>query len=77
MVAFGDSLTDGALSTPDTNSRWPDHLARRLMGSGRGGRVQPMGVLNEGIAGNRVVERSRGARAHSRRFDRDVLRRAA
>ena len=31
VVAFGDSITDGTLSTPDTNNRWPDHLARRLM----------------------------------------------
>ena len=31
VVAFGDSITDGSLSTPDTNNRWPDHLARRLM----------------------------------------------
>ena len=30
IVAFGDSITDGTNSTPDTNNRWPDHLARRL-----------------------------------------------
>ena len=30
VVTFGDSITDGALSTYDTNSRWPDVLARRL-----------------------------------------------
>ena len=24
IVAFGDSITDGARSTPDTNSRWPE-----------------------------------------------------
>ena len=30
VVAFGDSITDGARSTVDTNNRWPDHLARRL-----------------------------------------------
>src|ERR1700732_4385243 len=30
VVAFGDSLTDANLSTPDTNHRWPDELARRL-----------------------------------------------
>ena len=29
-MAFGDSITDGARSTPDMNSRWPDYLARRL-----------------------------------------------
>ena len=25
IVAFGDSITDGSRSTPDTNNRWPDH----------------------------------------------------
>src|SRR5207244_4182152 len=29
IVTFGDSITDGTSSTPDTNNRWPDHLARR------------------------------------------------
>jgi lysophospholipase L1-like esterase len=32
FVAFGDSITDGYNSTPDTNHRWPDHLTRRLAG---------------------------------------------
>ena len=30
IVTFGDSITDGALSTRDANHRWPDVLARRL-----------------------------------------------
>ena len=30
VVAFGDSITDGARSTSDTNRRWPDILAGRL-----------------------------------------------
>src|SRR6185436_2177320 len=64
VVAFGDSITDGTLSTPDTNNRWPDHLARRLMTTGRGAR--PMGVLNEGIAGNRVLSDVVGPRALAR-----------
>jgi lysophospholipase L1-like esterase len=50
IVAFGDSITDGARSTPDTNNRWPDHLARRLLAQGI-----KMGVLNAGIGGNRVL----------------------
>src|SRR6266850_3494587 len=50
IVAFGDSITDGAQSTPDTNNRWPDHLARRLQSQGI-----KMGVLNAGIGGNRVL----------------------
>ena len=35
VVTFGDSVTDGTRSTPDTNNRWPDHLARRLMAQPR------------------------------------------
>ena len=50
IVAFGDSITDGARSTADTNSRWPDHLARRLQSQGI-----KMAVLNAGIGGNRVL----------------------
>jgi lysophospholipase L1-like esterase len=50
IVAFGDSITDGAQSTADTNNRWPDHLARRLQAQGI-----KMGVLNAGIGGNRVL----------------------
>jgi lysophospholipase L1-like esterase len=50
IVAFGDSITDGARSTPDTNHRWPDQLAGRLLSQGI-----KMGVLNAGIGGNRVL----------------------
>jgi lysophospholipase L1-like esterase len=50
IVAFGDSITDGTRSTPDTNSRWPDQLARRLLGQGL-----KLGVLNAAIAGNRIL----------------------
>ena len=50
VVAFGDSITDGARSTADTNNRWPDHLAKRLLAQGI-----KMGVLNAGIGGNRVL----------------------
>jgi lysophospholipase L1-like esterase len=68
VVAFGDSITDGARSTADMNSRWPDHLARRL--TARGGR--PIGVLNAGISGNQVLGDGAGVSALAR-FDRDVL----
>ncbi len=74
IVALGDSITDGAFSTPDTNHRWPDFLADRLVTSG-----QPMlGVLNQGIGGNRVLNDAppeflfMGPSALSR-FDREVL----
>jgi lysophospholipase L1-like esterase len=52
LVTFGDSITDGTRSTPDTNNRWPDHLVRRMLS-------QPtplqLGLMNAGIAGNRVL----------------------
>jgi lysophospholipase L1-like esterase len=67
VVAFGDSITDGARSTVDANGRWPDHLARRLAASGR-----PVGVLNAGISGNRVLSDGAGVSALAR-FDKDVL----
>jgi lysophospholipase L1-like esterase len=52
VVTFGDSITDGTRSTPDTNSRWPDLLAKRL--TAQPGNAK-MAVLNAGIAGNRVL----------------------
>ncbi|MGH9255801.1 MAG: SGNH/GDSL hydrolase family protein [Vicinamibacterales bacterium] len=52
IVAFGDSITDGTRSTPDTNNRWPDHLARRMRSRTP---ALEMGILNAGIAGNRVL----------------------
>ena len=67
VAAIGDSLTDGSQSTPDTNSRWPDHLARALNQNGRA-----MGVLNLGIGGNRVLSDGNSPSALAR-FDRDVL----
>jgi len=57
IVTLGDSITDGTASTPDTNSRWPDFLARRLVQ--RPGRTPP-GVLNVGIGGNRVLSHNAG-----------------
>ena len=72
VVTFGDSITDGTLSTPNTNSRWPDHLARRLMAQSNTARTPMMGVLNEGIAGNRILNEFIGPSAQAR-FDRDVL----
>lgn len=39
IVAFGDSITDGAVTTSDANRRWPDLLAVRLQEAARGGNV--------------------------------------
>src|SRR5438093_6444945 len=69
IVALGDSLTDANISKLDANHRWPDELARRLVAR-RGGR--PLGVMNQGIGGNRILHDVRGDSAQ-RRFDRDVL----
>jgi lysophospholipase L1-like esterase len=71
-VMFGDSITDGALSTRDANARWPDLLAHRLHDNKA---TENLGVLNEGIGGNRVLHDGTGPRALDR-FDRDVLNQA-
>ncbi len=67
VVTFGDSITDGANSTPDANHRWPDVLAERLQKDGRTG----VAVLNEGISGARVLTDRMGVNALAR-FDDDV-----
>ncbi|MFH8337626.1 SGNH/GDSL hydrolase family protein [Streptomyces sp. AM6-12] len=68
VVAFGDSLTDGTGSTPDTDRRWPDRLAARLRDHG-------LGVLNAGISGNRLLRDGTGPSALTR-LDADALDRA-
>jgi lysophospholipase L1-like esterase len=72
LVALGDSITDGANSTVNANARWPNDLARRV-DSVRG---LTLGVADEGISGNRVLNDSPcfGVNALAR-FDRDVLAR--
>jgi lysophospholipase L1-like esterase len=75
IVALGDSITDGAISTPDTNRRWPDVLAERLAAN-RGHTA--MAVVNAGIGGNRLLNdplegfEFAGPNALAR-FERDVL----
>ncbi|MEV6103655.1 SGNH/GDSL hydrolase family protein [Streptomyces sp. NPDC051940] len=79
VVTLGDSITDGTATTPDTNRRWPDVLARRL-------RERPgapvYGVLNQGISANRVasdryqgdgVSTDLGGVSAQNRLERDVL----
>jgi lysophospholipase L1-like esterase len=69
IVAFGDSITDGAASTKNANARWPDVLARRLQADKK---TNGFGVLNTGIGGNRVLHDGTGPSALAR-FDRDVI----
>lgn len=69
VVAIGDSITDGRGSPTDGNGRWTDHLARRLQEKRGGVRV---GVLNQGLGGNRVRNDGLGPNALAR-LDRDVL----
>lgn len=82
IVAFGSSLTDGDGTTTDANRRFPDALAERLQKAG-GGKTE-LGVLNEGIIGNRLLNDSPTEAAGGRfgallgqaglaRFERDVL----
>lgn len=72
IVAFGDSITDGAHSTRDANRRWPDVLAQRLQADKK---TAQLAVLNEGIGGNRILHDNYGPSALAR-FDRDVLAQA-
>jgi lysophospholipase L1-like esterase len=69
IVAFGDSITDGATSTVDTNSSWPSFLAQRLHANPA---TAYWSVVNQGISGNRLLHDGAGVAALAR-FDRDVL----
>jgi lysophospholipase L1-like esterase len=68
IVFFGDSITDGACSTVDTNNRWPDHIAERLQTEGH----PDVAVVNEAYSGDRVLTNGMGTNALSR-FDMSVL----
>jgi lysophospholipase L1-like esterase len=68
VVFFGDSITDGNCSTPDTNNRWPDHVAERLQAEGH----PDVAVVNEAYSGDRVLTNGMGTNALSR-FDMSVL----
>jgi lysophospholipase L1-like esterase len=79
IVTLGDSITDGTRSTPDTNNRWPDWLARRLqtVRDPVQGINNRLGVVNRGISGNRLLSNpaagSLAGRNILERFDRDLL----
>ena len=69
VAALGDSITDGHATTTNGNNRWTDVLAERLQASPA---TRTIGVLNEGIGGNRVLLDGLGPNALAR-FNRDVL----
>lgn len=73
VVAFGDSITDGYLSSTDRNRRWPDRLAERLAGDPA---MRGTAVVNGAISGNRLLLSDEVAifgKSALERFDRDVL----
>jgi lysophospholipase L1-like esterase len=73
IVAFGDSIVDGDGSTVDADHNWPSGLIRRVGKTAEGSK---WAVVNEGIAGNRLLGSgpiaSFGVSALAR-FDRDAL----
>jgi lysophospholipase L1-like esterase len=69
VAVLGDSLTDGTGQANDANRRWTDYLHRRLSGAPR---PTKLGVLNAGMAGNRILRPKVGPSGISR-FERDVL----
>jgi lysophospholipase L1-like esterase len=75
VVAFGDSLTDGDGSTFDADHNWPNDLISRLAKSPANSKLA---VVNEGIAGNRLLSDGSGMSytfgpSGLARFDRDAL----
>jgi len=71
IVAIGDSITDGARSSMETNHRWPNFLATRLA-SHKGG--AKFSVVNMGIGGNRILTDAGASGINAlARFETDVL----
>ena len=67
VVALGASITDGVGTSTNGDDRWTNVLASRLSAAG-----DTIGVLNEGISGNRLLADGSGPSALNR-FARDVL----
>ncbi|HUA86396.1 MAG TPA: SGNH/GDSL hydrolase family protein [Bryobacteraceae bacterium] len=71
IVAFGDSITDGAHSSMNENMQWPSQLAERLQ---KDPATSKLAVVNAGIGGNRILHDVSGPNALAR-LDRDVIAR--
>lgn len=69
IVTLGDSITDGAKSTPDADRMWPARLAARLQANKATANIA---VDNQGISGNRLLQDGAGVAALAR-LDHDVL----
>ena len=72
IVAFGDSITDGAASANDANGSWPDVLSKRLPALSDG---TPVSVINMGIGSNRLLTSDAAGPAGLKRLEDDVLSR--
>ena len=72
IVAFGDSITDGAASANDANGSWPDMLSKRLPALPDG---TPVSVINMGIGSNRLLTSDAAGPAGLKRLEDDVLSR--
>ena len=72
IVTLGDSITDGVGSSANTNNRWPNYLARRLLNDPN---EPDFAVVNAGLSGNRVLQENspRFGENLLMRFERDVL----
>jgi len=69
IVTLGDSITDGAMSTVNTDRMWPARLAARLQANKATANIA---VDNQGISGNRLLVDGSGVAALAR-LDHDVL----
>lgn len=63
LVALGDSITDGFLSSGNTDTRYPDYLARRLQADPS---TDHLSVANQAISGGRVLRDGIGPSALNR-----------
>jgi lysophospholipase L1-like esterase len=69
LVTFGDSITEGVVSTVGAFRSWPDRLAERLQADAA---LRGWSIVNAGIGSNRLLHDTPSTNALSR-FDRDVL----
>lgn len=66
VVAIGDSITDGLHTDSDTDTRWPNYLATRSLGTG-------LAVIDQGISGSTVTFDQSFALSEIDRWTTDVL----